>query len=85
MYKYKFTCINKEDFLFKAKIANVDIKYYSKAIDGWFKGTSPLIGEDNVWIVDEDGYLSCYGKRFANENLSHVKEIVRDEINVGGL
>lgn len=85
MWKYKFTCANKEDFLYCAKNANVNIEYYSEVIDSWFKGTDPLIGEDNVWVVDERGHIACFSYEYAKNNLHGVKEIIRNEINLGGL
>lgn len=85
MWKYKFTCANKEDFLFKAKIARIDLPYYSEVIDSWFRGADPLTGEDNVWVVDERGHIACFSQRYANENVHCVKEIIRNEINLGGL
>ena len=90
MYKYKFTCVDKEDFLYKCMIAGVrDGEITKSRLDEWFSNTNRpednLIGADCVWTVDTNGRLACFGETYANNYLRHVKDITICEINLGGL
>ena len=90
MWKYRFTCENKEDFLYKCQFAGVkDEEITKRRLYEWFSNTNRpednLVGADCVWTVDSDGRLACFGEEYANRCLQHVKDITICEINLGRL
>lgn len=90
MWRYRFTCENKEDFLYKCKFAGVkDGEITKRRLDEWFSNSNRpednLVGDDCVWTVDSIGRLACFGKEYAIRCLQHVKDITICEINLGRL
>ncbi len=90
MWRYRFTCENKEDFLYKCKFAGVkDGEITKRRLDEWFSNSNRpednLVGADCVWAVNSDGSLACFGESYANRFLQPVKDITICEINLGRL
>lgn len=86
MIKYKFTCKDAVDFLYKCKYAKAkDGRLKSGRYKDWFKPGWDLTGPCSIWTVDDYGMLSCYGLSYANDFLQDVPDITNIEINLGGL
>lgn len=76
MAKYKFTCKNEVDFLYKCKYAKAtDYRLKSGEYRHWFRPDWNLTGPCNIWAVEDDGMLSCYGPSYADAYLKCVKDI----------